>query len=281
MINESFKKNWINILEYNKKTVFSKEKINFKTKVRIPLTPIELDAGILQELFELFYPQFINDQQNILDLIISDDENSILNAYLYETKKAGIHESVEKLPIEMISDNIFPYQKKDLENIQLFFNKLQLRLVERKKVRISSIRIFKKKCIDLINDSCKNFDSITLNDGLKIFFNFIQDIYEQNLFYMHPNPTINYFIKDLLKFLNGIKLSKIIEIILEILPDSKISLLFKPIDSFFTLDLIKQSNSSINNNITINIRTLDELAIKTNHKKPIQEILDDMLKILK
>ncbi len=276
MINEEFKRNWITILNYNQKSLCSKNDDELNVMVRIPFTPIEIDAKILKELFEVLYPQFINDQQNILDIIISDDENTILNAYLYQTKKAGIHESIEHLPLEVIRDKIFPYKKKDLEDIELFFNKLQLRLIENKKVRISSIRIFKKKFIDLVNDLYKILDLTTLNEYLHQFFNFIQEVYGQELLYMYPNPPINSFITNFFKFLNCIKVSGFIEIIMDILPVMKISLLFYLLNSHVVLDLKNTSSSSINENMNISIRSLEEMEIECI-KKTIPEILKQIV----
>ncbi len=279
MINKKFKDNWLEILEYNKKTLSSKENANLQKNVKVPFTPLEIEGRILQELFELFYPQFINDQQNILDLIISDDENNILNAYLYRTKKAGVHESVEKLLLEVISDKIFPYKKKDLENIELFFNKLQLRLIENKKVRISSIRIFKKGFIDRMNELYRDINSITLDVFFDNFFDFIQEIYENELFYMYPNPTINNFIKDIFKFLNGIKFSSISKFFRDIIPDSKISFLFRPLETYFVLDFMKNSNNPKVTNLNLQIYDLNQLGI--DNQKSKQKILDELKPKLK
>ncbi|MFW9988998.1 MAG: hypothetical protein ACFFC3_10105, partial [Candidatus Odinarchaeota archaeon] len=104
MINEKFRKNWLKILDFNANREIIKDPEKSQKYVRIPLSPITLNANILYNFFELLYPKFINDQQNILDIIISEKEkkNPVLGLYLYKTKKAGIHQALEQLPSDLI-----------------------------------------------------------------------------------------------------------------------------------------------------------------------------------
>ena len=100
MINKNFKENWVKILNFNANRKILKEPEKVKEQFRIPLTPISINAKILYQFFELLYPIFINDQQNILDIILTNDDkkNKLQGLYLYKTKIAGIHENVESLP---------------------------------------------------------------------------------------------------------------------------------------------------------------------------------------
>ncbi|MFX1420359.1 MAG: hypothetical protein ACFE9N_15725, partial [Promethearchaeota archaeon] len=104
MINKNLKDNWLQILNFNATREIMEEPEKKKLYVRLPFSPISINANLLYQLFEVLYPKFINDQQNILDIIISDTEKKckILGLYLYKTKKAGIHESVESLPNNLI-----------------------------------------------------------------------------------------------------------------------------------------------------------------------------------
>ena len=121
MINNNFKRNWQKITNFNAKVDILSETERIKEIVRIPLTPIKVPAHILYTYVEFLYPKFINDKQNILDLIISDDGEKILEMYLYQTKKAGIHENFQKVP-----SNIIIFHERDLQNIDVLFNKIQM-----------------------------------------------------------------------------------------------------------------------------------------------------------
>ena len=103
MINKKLQKNWLKILKYNSNVELGDKFKLVDDKVRIPLTPIEVNPHLLYYLFEILYPKFINSQQNILDIIISDDGKKIIKSYLYKTKKAGIHESIEIFPYDIIT----------------------------------------------------------------------------------------------------------------------------------------------------------------------------------
>ena len=137
------------ILKYNSNIEIFDESKELKEGIRIPLTPIKTDGKIVYYLFELLYPIFINDQQNILDVVISDNGDEILKLILYDTKKAGVHESFQILPKDLID-----IQNIDLDNMNDFFNVTQSVLMEKNNIRISSLRIFKNKALDYINNFC-------------------------------------------------------------------------------------------------------------------------------
>ena len=48
----------------------AEEPAHLKELVRIPLTPMEIDAYLLYYLFELLYLRYVNVQQNILDIMV-------------------------------------------------------------------------------------------------------------------------------------------------------------------------------------------------------------------
>ena len=104
MINKEFKNNWLKILKFNATRDVIKGPELEKEDVRIPLSPITINANLLYHFFELLYPKFINDQQNILDIVISEAEkkNKVLGLYIYKTEKAGVHQTIEPLPDGLI-----------------------------------------------------------------------------------------------------------------------------------------------------------------------------------
>ena len=130
MFNSNLKNNWLKILNYNSNVEIVEDAKKLKEKiqkVRIPLTPIQGDAHILFSLFESLYPKFITDQQNILDIVISEKETDISKIILYQTRKPGIHESYQILPNEIIE-----YQSGDLKNIENMYDNVQSVLFEKK-----------------------------------------------------------------------------------------------------------------------------------------------------
>ena len=260
MFNENFAQNWIKITTFNGKVENLKEARAIKNKIRIPLTPIDIEAYLLYYMFEFLYPTFINDQPNVLDIIVSDDGNDILNLYLYETKKAGIHESYQKLPTTIMKDKFF-FQKVTLDKIDAFFNKLQLIIVDKKNIKISSVRIFKKSAIDIINKYCVEIEEISSRDFIRKIIELIQTIIEQDLFNIYPEPNILTFLKESIKFLKRISILDIFNIIDELLPVFDVAVVFFSKNQVFVLRLKKETNQSENPEYTIDITTPEELGV--------------------
>lgn len=253
----NFKENWLKIMNYNANVEILKESDAIKEKVRIPLTSITTNGNILYYLFELLYPKFINDQQNILDLVINDDGTEILKIILYETKKAGIHESFKVLP-----NNIIRFQENELDDIDTLFNKIQSTLVEKRNVRISNLRLFKKNAIDLINKHCINIENISNYEFLRNLMDLIQTLFKNNLFYIYPEPNVYRFLNKSVKLLNGINLAKIFQFIEEILPDFNTSTVFYSDKLVLILQIIKKISKSAKSEITIKLLTPEDLGIE-------------------
>ncbi|TFG30054.1 MAG: hypothetical protein EU532_01875 [Promethearchaeota archaeon] len=275
MLNQYFKENWLKILDFNKKVEIIDEPSITKENFRIPLTPININAYVLYYLFELLYPKFINDQQNIIDLIISNNVDEILGLYLYKTKRAGIHESFERL-----SNDIIKIQEEDLVNIEQFFNQTQVNLVKTTGSRISSIRIFKQKAIDLINQHCKFIKQNSINDSLINLLKVVQKLYNENLFYIYPVPNFFRFIKNSLNLLNGINLSNLYKILYEILSKLNISIIFDSTIQPLLLNLKKTKSEENNPEIFIELLSLQELGIKIRDFNKL-DILNSLKKTTK
>ncbi|MHA1986276.1 MAG: hypothetical protein ACW98D_06540 [Promethearchaeota archaeon] len=188
------------------------------TKIRIPLTPVEVNPYLLYHLFEVLYPKFINDHNNILDIIISDDGKNVINLYLYETKKAGIHESIEKLPHDIIK-----FHRKDLVDINRFYSRILDGMVKKKGIRVSSIRIIKEKVIHYINQFCTDIEDTPLDVLLSEGFELIQKLFEQELFIVYPEPNLFRYLKELIIFLDGRRLSSLFRFIYDLLPEFNIA----------------------------------------------------------
>jgi hypothetical protein len=234
MINKKLRENWLKILDFNSNfNQGDKSKLTEK-KIRIPLTPIEINPYLLHYLFEILYPQFINSQQNILDIIISDDGRNILKLYLYKTKKAGIHESLETLPIDDIK-----LHKKDFDEIDKFYNRILQGLIKKKRGRVSSIRIFKEQAISYINQYCLDIEDLPLDVLLIRFLDLIQKLIEKNLFIIYPEPQIFSLLKDIINFLSGYNLNNLFKIIYSYLPEFNISFIFGSETITFILHLQK------------------------------------------
>ncbi len=275
MINHNFRSNWLKILNYNTKVEIVDKPSVTKEMVRIPLTPLNINADILYYLFENLYPIFINDQQNILDVIISDDFNEILGAYLYKTKKAGIHES-----FELLSNDLVKIQKDDLENIDLFFNKIQNEMMKKTGIRISSIRIFKKEAVDLINVHCKQIEELSVNNAFISLMNLIQKFYDENLFYIYPIPNFYRFIKKSLILLNGIRISNIYKFLYHITSKFNISILLNSQKQPLLLKIVKIISGTDNSDIFIELITPNDLGIKIKDQS-IHDILNTFKKKMK
>ena len=234
MINKKFRENWVKILDFNSNFVPGDKTKLTEKKIRIPLTPIEINPYLLYYLFEILYPKFINSQQNILDIIISDDGRNILKLYLYKTKKAGIHESLEILPNDDIK-----LHKKDFDDVDRFYNRILEGLIKKKRGRISSIRIFKEQAISYINHYSLDIEDLPLDLLLIRFLDLIQVLIDKKLFIIYPEPKIFNFLKDIISFLNGYRLNNLFKIVYSYLPIFNIAFIFGAETLIFVLHIQK------------------------------------------
>ncbi len=259
LINDNFKSNWLKILNYNSNIEIFDDAKKFKERVRIPLTPIKTEGNVIYYLFKLLYPIFINDQQNILDAVISDNGKEILKLFLYETKIAGIHESFQILPKEMIN-----FQWDDLHEINKIFSATQSVLIEKKNVRISSLRIFKKKAIDYINDFCIGIDELNFYEFLLRIFNLVQNILEHNVFFIYPEPNIFKFLKKLIIYLKGIKFSNFFKFIEKNFDSFNVSIVLNSEKLILILKIQKIKSSSEKSDLIFKLYTPRELGINVD-----------------
>jgi len=145
----------------------------------------------------------------------------VLGIYLYKTKKAGIHESIEELPKDLVV-----IKEKDISDMNQLFNMVQSYITDKKSVKISSIRIFTRRGIDLINTYCDNLEKYSMYEFLYRFVDLIQKLINENLIYLLPEPNVYRFLKDFFKILNNLQLSKLFRIIESFIPNFATVLVF-------------------------------------------------------
>ena len=208
------------------------------------------------------YPKFINDQQNVLDIIISeiDKKYKILGLYLYKTKKAGIHETVESLP-----HNLIRIKSLEIEKLDEVFNKVQDAIIKEKGFRISSIRLFRKEAIDLINRYCERIEEISTYEFLEQFSDLIQKLINKDLILIYPEPLIIRFLKNSFNLLNNIPLQSLFLFIEEVLPEFNLSLLINGSGIKVIIHLQKSILKSGKSKLTIRFLTPDEIGLKLSN----------------
>ncbi|MFX1379560.1 MAG: hypothetical protein ACFFA4_10750 [Promethearchaeota archaeon] len=277
MINETFKNNWLKILKFNANREILEDPNKVMEKLRIPFSPISINPNLLYRFFELLYPRFINDQQNILDIIISDEEkkNKVQSLFLYTTKKAGIHENFEPLP-----NNIIRIKSLESENLDELFDKAQKAILKEKKIQISSIRLFREEAIDLINKHCEGIEDTSIYEFLERSMDFIQKIINRDLILIYPEPIVINFLRNFLKFVGKTHLRTLFKIIEEIFPEFNISLLVNGTGFKVIIHLQKQILKSGKSSLTVNFLTPDELEITLNDSD-LKETLNLIQKKLK
>lgn len=262
-MNKKFTENWLKILEFNSNVEILEDSNLKAEKVRIPLTPIEIKTNILYYLFELLYPKFINDQQNILDIIISNDGNEVLKVIMYKTKVVGIHETLQNLP-----NTIIDFQLKYVKTLDEFdeqFNRIQTALISKTGIRISSVRIFKEEAIELINKYCQNIEKVSFDEFLYRFFDLIQKLFEKRIFYIYPKPNIYKFFEEGIELLNKIKISTIVQFLSETFLEFNTAFVLNSDKFSLILNFIKERSRNNDSEITFNIYTFEDLAININN----------------
>ncbi|MBY8988565.1 MAG: hypothetical protein KGD61_08925, partial [Candidatus Lokiarchaeota archaeon] len=268
MINEYFKENWLKILKFNSNVNLVENPRELKDLVRIPLTPIEIDAFLLYQLFDLLYPRFVNDQQNILDIIVSDFEldNIVFGLYLYETTKPGIHSAIKELP----KDSLVVKQE-DLDDREEFFNRLQGFILKEHGIKISCMRLIRKRGVDLINSHCEKLNQFTIFNFILSILDLIQISLENDLFSIYPEPNFLRFFKECITFLNGLHLSKIFAFFDSLLPSFNTLLIMNSTRLPVALKLKKKNNKTQTSEIDINLAPLESEKYNLNSKTRISD----------
>ena len=224
MINNELAKNWEAIVNFNSKIEITDNPIELTDKVKIPLTPIEINAYLLYYLFQEFYPKFINDQLNVIDLIISDYEidNIVLGAYLYNMNKPGIHENIKEIDVKD-----FKLKFKDLDNRERLLSNIQSSILKKYGKKITNFRILRKRGLDLINRHMENKDKSSFSTLIGSLLDLTQTLIENNLFIFYPQPPIINFLKEFYLILKNIKISQVYHYFSELISNEHLCLVLK------------------------------------------------------
>ncbi len=263
MINKYFKENWLKIVKFNSKVNLVENPKELKESVRIPVTPFEIDAFLLYHLFDLLYPRFVNDQQNILDIIVSDFEldNIVFGLYLYETTKPGIHSAIKELP----KDSIVVKQE-DLDDKDEIFNRLQAFILKEIGIKISCMRLIRKRGVDLLNSHCEKLNKLTSFEFFISLLDVIQISLENDLFSIYPEPNFLRFNKNFLTFLNGLQLSKVFTFLYGLIPSFSTLILMNSTRLPIALIFKKEKNKTHDSVLNINLTLLESEKYKLNSK---------------
>ncbi len=250
MINEDLRKNWLNILKFNSKVSIVENPGKLDEKVRIPLTPIQIDAFLLYNLFAVLYPRFINEQQNYLDIIVSDFDIDIIvfGVYLYKTNKPGVHETVE-----ILSNDLIKIKRKNFSDMNKIFNKFQSNVLKKHGVKVNSVRIIKKRGLDLINSHYEKISNSTNSDIFRSVLDLLQISINSNLIAMYPEPYILKFLRSIINLFDGIKLSSIFAFIEDLLPSFNILVAMASDQLSFGINLKKIENNTINSDTEVKL----------------------------
>jgi hypothetical protein len=255
MFNEDFRKNWLNILKFNSKVSIVENPSKLDEKVRIPLTFIQIDAFLLYNLFAVLYPRFINKQQNILDIIVSDFDidNIVFGVYLYKTNKPGVHETVEILPNDLVG-----IKQESLGEMKEIFNKFQSSILKNYDVKVNSIRLIKKRGLDLINSHYGKMSNSTNSDIFRSFLDLLQISLNSNLITVYPEPSILKFLRNIINLFDGIKLSSIFAFFEDFLPSFNVLTAMTSNQLSFGIILKKYESKTINSDIEINLLPIEK-----------------------
>ena len=279
MINEDLRKNWLDILKFNSKVSIVENPRKLDEQVRIPLTPIQIDAFLLYNLFAVLYPRFINEQQNILDVIVSDFDidNIVFGVYLYKTNKPGVHEAVEILPNDLVG-----IKQENLGDMNEIFNKFQSKVLKNHGVKVNSIRIIKKRGLDLINSHSGKISNSTISDIFRSFLDLMQISLTDNLIAMYPEPYILQFLRNNISLLEGIKLSSIFAFIEDLIPSFNVLVAMVSNQLSFGINLKKIESNKIKSDIEVKLFPIERedydvnsFGLLTDIKKAQQAFMVD------
>ena len=268
MINDYFKENWLKILKFNSNVSLVENPRELKESVRIPITPIEIDAFLLYNIFNLLYPRFVNDQQHILDIIVSDFEldNVVFGLYLYETTEPGIHSAIKILPKDSIK-----VKQEDLDDREKLFNKLQSFILKEHGIKISCMRLIRKRGVDLINSHCEKLNKSTIYEFIVSILDLIQISLEHDLVFIYPEPNFLRFFKNCITFLNGLTLSNIFVFLESLLPSFNSLIIMNSTRLPIALKIRKENNKSYLPEMDIKLKLLESEKYNLNSKTHIPD----------
>jgi len=256
MSKKGIKQSWSHLLNLINKVDQKEESWTLGENINIPLTAINIDADILYYLLEFLYPEFINDQQNLLDIIISDDASEIKEIYLYRTEKAGIFTKFEK-----IDPDDFKIKGLDLNDIESSYDKIQAFLMKEYDLRIANLRLFKEEALSILDKYLNEIKNLSFDEFVIKFFSTIKRILKNELFEIFPKPNAYLFLDNFLEFFENFNLEGLLRKIFDLLPEFNIAIYLNSKEFPLILKLTNTKESKDSSNINIDIFHPKQLAI--------------------
>lgn len=262
MFAKELRENWLKILKYNNQIKYLKTPEINKEQVYIPFTPIKIDAFILHSLIKYFYPKYISDKQNILDVVLSKDNNKINGLYLYNTNEAGIQDSFKTLKLNFKTLNLTKIESKaDLANQILKY------FINEKKLTIGSIRVINEEAIDLVNEYHKNLHESSMEDFFVSFLDLIKIIFDKDLIYIFPVPNIFKFLKRIISFLYPITLANLYKFCASFTPEMNSLLILNDSESNYGISIKNKKASKYSNRFKFNFFIPDNSILVPKQQK--------------
>ena len=152
--------------------------------------------------------------------------------------------------------------------------------MKKTEVRISSIRLFKKEAIDLINKHCEDIRKISLHEFLNRIMDLIQILFEKDLFLIYPKPMFHNFFKASIELFDKIRFKNVFNFLEKLLPEFKVSFLLDSGTLNIILLLQQRILKSDKTELSIKILTPGELGIEIEdlNMKNNLKVIQDKLK---
>jgi hypothetical protein len=186
---------------------------------------------------------------------------------LYETTKPGIHAGIKGLPKESIE-----IKQDDLRNLDVLFNRIQSIIQKDHGIKISCVRLLKKRTIDLMNSHCERLTKSTYYEFIQSFLNIIQILLEQELIFIYPEPNILRFLKSSVSLLEGIKFSKVFEFIESVIPSFNALFIINSNNLPILLKIKKENTKSLHPEIELNLNLLESEKYNFNERNLLPDL---------
>ncbi|GAG36807.1 unnamed protein product, partial [marine sediment metagenome] len=137
------------------------------------------------------------------------------------------------------------------------FNKFQSIILKKHGVKINSIRIIKKRGLDLFNGHYEKISNSTNSDIFRNFLDLMQISLSGNLIAMYPEPNIFKFLRNSLSLLEGVRLSSIFAFIEELIPPFNVLVAAVSNQLSFGINLKKIETNKINSDIEVKLLPIE------------------------
>ncbi|GAJ17243.1 unnamed protein product, partial [marine sediment metagenome] len=154
-------------------------------------------------------------------------------------------------------------------NLDVLFNRIQSFIQKDHGIKISCIRLLKKRTIDLINSHCERLTKSTYYEFIQSLLDIIQILLEQELIFIYPEPNILRFLKSSVALLDGIKFSKVFEFIESVIPSFNASFIVNSNNLPILLKIKKENTKSLHPEIELSLNLLESKKYNFHEHKII------------